>query len=96
MGNQVSVILLCKPYCDCSPGSVWFQQPPHKMHPFRVRCIHCHKFVKWGTHRELKLLQSQNEDLILIPYQQVKQPAQHSVVTDINNSETKNENVPWN
>lgn len=56
--------------CACNAGSRWLQEAPQSTHAYRVECLKCRRFVKWGAQSELDALVDQNEIGELITYEE--------------------------
>jgi len=39
--------------CSCCAGTRWLEEPSGTTHAYRVECMKCRKFIKWGAQIEL-------------------------------------------
>lgn len=60
--------------CTCPGGTRWLQEPPTSHNAYRVDCISCHKFIKWGPQAQLDELIAGNHEVEVISYGQQLAP----------------------
>jgi hypothetical protein len=48
-------------------GSLWITLPPEERHAYRVQCIRCNRYIKWGAATELAELQLAGAKVVVVP-----------------------------
>lgn len=56
--------------CTCPSGTRWIEQPPTSTARYRVECITCRTFIKWGSLAQRNALIDAGEDGEVVPYEE--------------------------
>lgn len=56
--------------CSCGAGTKWTEQGPTSHNRYRVECVRCCKFVKWGSQQELVSMTESDAAPTIVTYEQ--------------------------
>ncbi len=56
--------------CTCPGGTRWLQEPPTSHNAYKVECVNCRRFIKWGTQAQLDELVDAGADGEFVPYEE--------------------------
>jgi len=56
--------------CACGAGSRWLEEAPQSTHAYRVECLKCRTFAKWGAQSELDALIGNEEIGEVVTYEE--------------------------
>jgi len=57
-----------KPRCNCGAASRWLEEAPQTIHAYRVECMQCGTFIKWGAQTELDKMIDDEADGEVVTY----------------------------
>ncbi len=55
--------------CKCPPGTRWIELGPETHNNYRVECLHCSDWIKWGKEAQLNELVDAGLDGEFVPYE---------------------------
>lgn len=65
--------------CTCPGGTRWIERGPTSSARYRVECLLCGTFIKWGTERQLIALVDADEEGEVVPYEESIEPPSPSL-----------------
>jgi hypothetical protein len=84
--------------CACGKvtqaGTKWSETPPDNHNMYRVECLHCGSFIKWGTRLNLETLKQLNIPFSFRPYPKpIQGPTLHILEFDLS-EDTEPQRIP--